>query len=177
MHDAVSCVPTAQHQRALRQISMMQRQLVRCYQPRLPRPIVSPDDCTAPRCILCVKKSSCAELLFLYRLRHHSVVQAWSQRFLYKQGVCFQVMHSFEMELIFAEVHTFFTKLFFLAIMVTLQPHGLSSKIVNFILSDDAALVLVSDVIEHNCKSLSSHVSESRCVSSSPTIADVGCAS
>ena len=58
---------------------------------------------------------------------------------------------------------------------VTLQPHGLSSKIVNFILSDDAALV--SDVIEHNCKSLSSHVSESRCVSSSPTIADVGCAS
>ena len=41
---------------------------------------------------------------------------AWSKRFLHKQGVCFHVMHSFEMELIFAEVHMFFfTKLCFLA--------------------------------------------------------------
>ena len=47
-------------------------------------------------------------------LRSRSVVHAWSKRFLHKAGVCFHVMHSFEMELIFAEVHTF-TKLCFLA--------------------------------------------------------------
>ena len=51
----------------------------------------------------------------------------------------------------------------------------LSSWMVAFILPDDAALV--SDAVEGNCTSLSSHISHSRCVSLSSTIADAGCES
>ena len=136
MHDAVSCVPTAQHQRALRQISMMQRQLVRCYQPRLPRPIVSPDDCTAPRCILCVKKAvvlSCSSSSSAASLSCSGLV---SEIPLQARGLFPSHAQLRDGTHLCRGSHLLHQVVF--PCHVTLQPHGLSSKIVNFILSDDA---------------------------------------